>query len=71
MERIRVEVHQVWEYTPNLDGDFYTQQGVKSVQEAMQVDQDEYLDGKVTLSELADEAMTTITKWELFDDPTG
>jgi hypothetical protein len=71
MQRIRVEVYQVWEYTPNLEGDFYVQHGAKSVQDAMLIDQSEFADGKVQMNELADEPMRTQTKWELFDDPTG
>jgi hypothetical protein len=70
MNSVRVTLTQVWEYKPNLDGDFYVQEGVKTVEEAMTLDQQEFLDGKVSLSELADQPTFSSSTWELFDDRT-
>lgn len=68
MERIRVTVTEVYEYTPNLESDFYVDKGISSIDKAAQIDLEHLRKGEVGANELADEPTSVGFHLEIFDD---
>jgi hypothetical protein len=65
--RIRVVETRTWTYEPNLDSDYYLQEHVESIEEALDLDKQELIDKKVSLEELADEPDTVVHTWSIDD----
>jgi hypothetical protein len=67
LKKIRVKVTKVFEYTPDLNEDFYLSEGIKSIEAAMEVDMRDCRDNKMDLEDL-DEQPYTSYHWEVIDE---
>lgn len=65
MAKIRITETKIWEYEPDLDSDYWLEQGVTTLSGAADKDKEELNEGKITPEELADEYESVKYKVEI------
>lgn len=68
VNRIRVTETRVLEYQPKLTEDsFYTENNIRTIEDALATDKKEYEEGGITVQELGSD-ITVSTVWEIVND---
>lgn len=65
MQQIKVVETRTWIYEPELEADFYNEHGIKTIEEAMDIDSKEVENKKVALDELGDEPESVSYAWSI------
>ena len=68
MKKIRVKVISVYEYTPDLAGDVYYAEGIKTIEDAMKMDMRDVDAGKIYADELSEDLGSKTYMWEVIDE---
>lgn len=68
-KQIRVVETRIYEYTPDLTEDYYQEHQILDIYTAAQVDQSDYLAGKIGLDELGTDLPRVTAVWSVVDDP--
>jgi hypothetical protein len=68
-QMIRVVQTRVYEYTPDLNEDYYQEHGISAVDAALKLDEEDYKEGKVTLDELCLNLPQVSATWSIVDEP--
>lgn len=66
---IRITVVKVFTYEPNLDDEtFYVENGITTIEDAMEIDKQDVASGNITYEELAPhDRGVTMLKWEVIE----
>jgi len=68
-KRIKIVETKTYSYLPDLNEDWYQENGVTSIEDALKVDQKDYENGAISLDELgAGLSETTQTSWTIVEE---
>jgi hypothetical protein len=67
VRKIRITRTEVWEYDPDLTSDFYKNENITTLEEALTADKEDVDLNDTALSEIADEPVSIEDFWEIIE----